>query len=359
MPKIEPTFVNAALKTALKDGEVTADEVKNNIAPAALKDLARSDNPKETLRLAAENLARFLEPFRTNDSQEEKGVLLARTARYSLTDLAETLSKSAEQLDAIKGGVFGAAFGLAIEDGQVSVTEVKHLQTAAKKMMESATDPAAAARTMRGMLLEVEAMLAQTALFGSATREEVFSADSSKALGKLNKLLGTAIASGLSTGTEEKVDPNGTFAKGIKDIVEADGMGRGLVMAALPSLIDQEVAMFNADGLVGPAKLKMEQQAEKRASALMSYVDSLPASSGSDDVKFTLFRLVTGKYVPPAAADQFKAELTSVDVDELKGAIKGLTKELESGTGSSFTAVNQRKAIADGIALIQAEIERR
>jgi hypothetical protein len=360
MPRIEPTSVNAAMKGALKDSVVTKAEANDTIAPAVLRDLVRSENPKETLLLAAKNLQAFLAPFSKNDSQEENGVRLPRDARYTLDQLADTLTQAAESLDQIKGGLFGTVFGIAMQDGMLTVTEARHLEGAAKKMLAGAGDPAAVARTLHSILADVDYALAQAGAFGGPRREEAFPAATDKTMAKIHALLGTAIAKGLESGAAvETLDPDGIFAKNVRTMVDASGYGR-MSLSELPRLVDAELSTFDATGLVGPGKLRMEQQADVRAKALVAFVEAMPNGSSKDDVLMGLHRYAFGTYVPPSAAQEFADQLKSADKAELEDVVNQMKKQLtENPSPKGYAARNEQKAIREGIALIEAEIANR
>lgn len=359
MTTIKPTNLNASLKAAVRDGEVTQQEAAK-LTAAALKDLIKSDDQAATLKLAAENLSRFLEPFRARDSQEEGGVWLGRTVRYEVEDLVNKLTRAAEELTALTMNPFEVAMGMVLEDGKLSAYEAKDLGKLAQKLVDEADDPAAAAQAARRSLLQLESLFAQSVTFGMGgpTRDDVLTKTSSKHLATLNAFLGTAIAKGLDGAPNETVSPHSEFAEGIQQILDATPMERNMLLETLPYLVDQEVGMYDATGLVGPARLKMEQQAAARGRALLAYVDGL--GSDVDDIQQALFRIVTGRFLPDDAMAEFKTMVSTLPGDELRRGLEQFKGRAESLKGAqSYSVKNEVKGLLEGVALLEAELARR
>jgi len=363
----------ATMKAALKDKVVTEDEA-TALVPAVIKDLIKGGeaNAKETLALLAQNLKAFLEPFRANDLQEHDGVRVDRSVRYSLTDVANHLEQAAAKLDEIKGGTFGVAMGLVMEDGKITAKEAAVTAALGKKVVDGSANPGDAARVLRSMLIDLEAIFQQSALMGSSanfgsgpTRDEVMMPGSSKSFARLNTVLGNAIAKGLEgTAPSETVKADSEFAKGIKDIVGADSLGRRILLETLPMLVDKEVAMFDSTGLVGGLKGRMDQQLEARAKALLAHVDAHATGSDADDIKQSVYRLTTGKFLPPSAEPEFKQQLASLGEDDLRDGMTSFTKQVEQlgkrdGATTSFALKNEIKGLNEGIAMIKAALAER
>lgn len=362
MPTIKPNHVSSTLRAATRDG-VVSDKEAAAFTRAALKDLVHSDDGATTLKMAAENLRRFLEPFRERDSQEEGGVQLGRSTRYSLADVADKLAKAADELATLNMNAFQVAMALSIDDGKITAYEAKDLGRLAQKTVDSADDPAEAARTMRRVLLELETLFAQTAAlgFGGPMRDEVLTATSSRELARLNAFLGHAIAQGLgAAGASETVAPDSAFAKGVADIAHADHMERRMLLETLPHLVDQELGMYDATGLTGPAKLKMEQQAEARGRALLAHVNDLAAGGDVEDLQQALYRIVTGRFLPDDAMAELSAMVKTLPVEELEQGIAQFKRRVqELGGAQSFSVKNEKKGLLEGVALLEAELARR
>ncbi|MEW5847799.1 MAG: hypothetical protein AB2A00_03255 [Myxococcota bacterium] len=358
MTTIQPKSVHSAINRATVDKLVTEGEAQK-VPAAIIKDLLASSNPSETLKLAAQRLKDFLAPFHGGPENAD-GVRMDQAARYKLSDLADALERAGNELETIKGGAFSLVMGLASDDGKLQTGEITQLRKMAEKMVAGAPDPAAVAGTLKDILIAFEGRLEMAKVWGQGpTRDEVVSAQASRRMDALSTFLGGVIAQHLTGANGGTVDPDGEFAKGVKDMMsQGGGFGGNFALLALPGLVDAELGKYDSTGFSGPAKLKLDAQAEARGKELLKYVDSLPGDTS--DIKERLYRLVAGTFCPPDMKDQLQQQLSSADSDELKGALERMRQQAKELEGTrSFSVRRERAAMQEGIGLIEGELARR
>ncbi len=351
MTNITPKNLTVAISAATQAKVFTADAAQA-LTPGVLHDLANSDAPLQTLKLAAQNLRAFLAPFATAQTADAGGVHLDRAVRHTLTDIADQLAGAAERLETVKGGLFGVAMGLSVADGVVTVQEAEAIGAIGERILADAQDPGATARLMRGMLAELETMFAQTAAFGSnalgsgPSRDEVFAPQSSAAMNRLNVTLGQTIAAGIKPDASQVVAADGAFAKGVRDAMNGDPMMRALMFeAGLPSLVQEQLAIYDSTGLRGPAKLAMDRESGKIAQALVAHVNAAAPGVDHEDLRATVFRLVTGEFLPADLMKKFTQELAANDVAALTKAQQGMQERAATfDVDGASTTKNLRKA---------------
>lgn len=352
--------VAAQFASITKDKMVDEKEVAS-LTPALLKDLIRNTDAKATLESAAKNLQEFLAPFAGSRVAPGRDVeFQSLDAKYKMHDLADALTRAGEQLARLDGGLFQIAMGLSVEDGKLSASEVKDLQKVAAKVVKESADPKVTAAKLKQVLVEFDSHLRNLASAGMGGRDEVMDPAAQAAMGKLNAFLGATIAKHTSTVNPSVVDPNGSFAKGLKDALRDNGSfgPAAAVELVMPSLVEAELGVFDSKGLSGPAKLKMDAMREERAGALMGFVNSL----NLDDSGMTasIYRMLTGHFVPPQLATEFKTELKGMSVDDLKSQLQTFTRyQAEVPAQDTVAGRNNLAALKEGAALVQAELTAR
>ncbi len=352
--------VAAQFASISKDKLIDEKEVAS-LTPALIKDLIRNTDSKATLESAAKNLKEFLAPFAGSRTAPGRDVEFeSMPAKYKLHDLADMLTRAGDQLASIDGGMFQLAMGLSVDDGKLSSSEIKDLQKVAAKMVKDSADPKATAAKLKQVLVEFDAQIRNMTSAGMGSRDEVMDPAAQAAMGKLNAFLGASIAKHSTGVNPSVVDPNGPFAKGLQDALRDNssfGPAAGLAMV-LPSLIESELGVFDTKGLSGPAKLKMDAMRDERAGALMAHVNSL----NLDDSGMTasIYRMLTGHFVPPNLANEFKTELKSMSVDDLKSQLESFEKHAARSPASDTVADrNNLAALKEGAALVAAELKTR
>jgi hypothetical protein len=362
MPSIKPKNVSAALVKAARDGQITEKEA-DGLGRAVVRDLVKNAaNPEETLKAIAGKLDEFLAPYAARDSQEENGVFLGRSERYGMTDLQNGLEQAADKLDTIQAGLFSLVMSLSFQDGKLDKNETNQLEKLAEKVVAESANPDETAAAMRNVIIEFESVIAQNAAMGMGyDRDEMITKGASQGLKQLNAFLGSAIASGIERpGQGQTIDASSDLGQMLSEIAESDGMERGMAMEMLPRLVDKELAKFDSEGLTGQAKFKMDQQLEARAGAIVAFVEGLNAGGDQDDLMQNVYRIATGKFLPPSQMDEFKGQLATLDGDEIRAGVRQFEERIEDlSGGESFSIKNERAGLMDGLEMLKAELASR
>lgn len=351
MVSIKPTNLQSAIKQASVDGRIDRKEFRS-FSTAIIRDLAQSPNAKDSLHQATKNLLQYLDKFGA------EGLMPTRPGTdKEIHNLAEGLYELANNLEKTAKDTFGAAMGISLQDGKITIIESKELGKLAEKLVKDSADPEATALQLREVVQGFRKHLVQANLTQKAEgKDGLIGKEATRQLGRINAFLGQTIARTVQPTAGQGVSEESDFAIGIKQAL-GDGWYAGDNMEAVGALVDAELGRFNTEGLFGQAKLRLDKMADGRGAELLAYVDTLGLSDGHD-LKEDLYRMVTGKFCPPEYMGEFQEYLTNAPLEEINEGLQqfgGDHREKMLGSlGSGVAGRNWQKANDEVLGMLEA-----
>jgi hypothetical protein len=347
MPTIGPKNTQAAINRISADGRVTATEAKG-LSKAVLKDLAQAKD----LDKMVEALAKNLEGLRAKlDDDGATPKATSFDAEYNVSDLVGALEDAVEEFDEMGLSLdFMAAIGVAMADEKITVQEMKGIDTVVDNLLARSDDPGALSTKLRRAVGMIESQMTSD---DNDIRDSM-SKTAERGWRKMDLGLAKTVAKHIDTNADVTIGDDSMFAKHINDL---DGWTIGMI---LPTLVDMELRTYDAAGLTGQAKLKMEQQQQNLGRAMMKHVEGLTNHDHADTLITQIYQMTMGEPFPPSQRDSIMDEMRSQDTDELHDAMADLGQQAAYFKSKRGTA-SKNKGVALGkfVDIIKAEIDRR
>jgi hypothetical protein len=333
------------------DNRVTGTEVKT-LSSSVIRDLASAENGAATLKQLVKNLETFSTQLDAVADGTGSGPKPTSPAvSMNINDLASELSDVVYELEQFGvAGLLLAGLGVALSDGRITVNEMTEIDHLAASVVESASDKSGAAVALRKILSILEG---QRLSDDDGALSDFMSRTAEKGYHKMDVGLARTIAQHIDTGGTLNIDKNGIFAK---EVGRLDAWTMDMV---LPAMIEMELRPYRSEGLMGPAKGKMDAQAEAHGRALLAFVQA--DSDISPDIFNGMFPMITGKPFPDSDAQSvFLTAMRSKDTYALIDTVNQMgerIKWMENKGGTVFS--NLAKATDASLQMVKTELEAR